>query len=79
VREVKTRGGLVVLFERRPYGLWLALTCDKHRDWAVEWVASNGDMALPAGRASVLRVIVDTMMMQAYRHLDSCPCAKVLP
>lgn len=78
-RIVNSHGGIVVRFAKLPIGLWLTLTCATHRDWAIEWVASNRDMALPPGRTVVLRVVVETMMAQAYKHGDSCPCARVLP
>jgi hypothetical protein len=77
---VKSRGGLITWFRREPDGgLWIALSCATHRDWAIEWRFSETELALTkCDRATYITIVSEILEKDAAHSLKSCVCASPL-
>lgn len=75
---IKSRGGLITWFRREPDGgLWIALSCATHRDWAIEWRFVPEVLASPAGRIA-LESVSTRLVCDAFDSRQSCACATPL-
>jgi hypothetical protein len=76
---INSRGGLVVLFRRMPerHRLYLSLSCETHRTWAVEAVVREDDM-VGYDRDAFLARVVAGLERSARYDLSTCACASPL-